>query len=45
MRQGEEEGPVGLDVTVLTTHHMNSALNPRQEKDVAGVGDSAHCRI
>lgn len=29
MRQGEEEeGPFGLDVIVLTAHHMNSALNP-----------------
>lgn len=45
MRQEEEEGPVGLDVTVLTAHHVNSALNPRQEKVLAGVGDSTHCRI
>lgn len=45
MRQEEEEGPVGLDVTVLTAHLMNSALNPRQEKVLAGVGDSTHCRI
>lgn len=36
-RQGEEEeGPFGLDVIVLTAHHMNSALNP------SGMSDSTH---
>lgn len=45
MSQGEGNGPRGLVVTVLTAHHMNSVLNPRWRKVLAGVGDSTHCRI